>query len=71
MQGGTIQLLEGWRPLTEVTADEAWTLDNVGGLRDEILGRVRRRRCPPFFFASPPEGREPYPAARWGDLAAA
>ena len=62
MQGGTIQLLEGWRPLTEVTADEAWTLENVGGLRDRILGRSDGS-VPAFFFASPPDGREPYPAA--------
>ncbi len=64
VQGGTIQLLEGWRPLTEVTAEEAWTLDNVSGLRDQILGRSDGA-VPAFFFASPPEGREPYPAASW------
>jgi NAD(P)-dependent dehydrogenase (short-subunit alcohol dehydrogenase family) len=62
VQGGTIQLLEGWRPLTEVTADEEWTLDSVSGLRDRILGRSDGS-VPAFFFASPPEGREPYPAA--------
>jgi NAD(P)-dependent dehydrogenase (short-subunit alcohol dehydrogenase family) len=64
VQGGTIQLLEGWRPLTEVTADEEWTLDSVSGLRDRILGRSDGS-VPAFFFASPPEGREPYPAASW------
>ena len=62
VQGGTIQLLEGWRPLTEVSAEEEWTLQNVGGLRDEILGRSDGS-VPAFFFATPPEGREPYPAA--------
>jgi NAD(P)-dependent dehydrogenase (short-subunit alcohol dehydrogenase family) len=61
VQGGTIQLLEGWRPLTEVTSEEAWTLENVGGLRDRILGRSDGA-VPAFFFASPPEGREPFPA---------
>jgi NAD(P)-dependent dehydrogenase (short-subunit alcohol dehydrogenase family) len=64
VQGGVIQLLEGWRPLTEVTADEAWTLESVGKLRDRILGRADGA-VPAFFFASPPEGREPYPAASW------
>ena len=64
VQGGVIQLLEGWRPLTEVTADEAWTLESVGGLRDRILGRSDGA-VPAFFFASPPEEREPYPAASW------
>ena len=27
VQGGVVQLLEGWRPLTEATADKPWTLD--------------------------------------------
>ena len=62
VQGGTIQLLEGWRPLTEVTAEEEWTLENVTGLRDRILG-TSDGAVPAFFFASPPAGREPYPAA--------
>jgi hypothetical protein len=26
VQGGVVQLLEGWRPLTEATADLTWTL---------------------------------------------
>jgi NAD(P)-dependent dehydrogenase (short-subunit alcohol dehydrogenase family) len=62
VQGGVIQLLEGWRPFTEVTSDEAWTLESVSGLRDRILGRSDGS-VPAFFFASPPDGREPYPAA--------
>ena len=53
VQGGVVQLLEGWRPLTEVERRQA------------VDARLRRRRCatrssaqsdgavPPFFFASP------------------
>ena len=53
VQGGQIQLLEGWRPLTEVTDDKPWTLDSVAGLRGALLGAtdgagpavlLRRRR---------------------------
>jgi len=60
VQGGQIQLLEGWRPLTEVNADEAWTFDSVAGLRDAILGPTGGS-VPPFFFGSPPADRAPYP----------
>ncbi len=63
VQGGQLQLLEGWRPLTEVTDDKPWTLDSVAELRSSILGATPGA-VPPFFFASPPAGREPYPAAQ-------
>ena len=53
MQGGQLQLLEGWRPLTEVTDDKPWTLDSVAGLRDAILGATDGS-VPPFFFGPPP-----------------
>jgi NAD(P)-dependent dehydrogenase (short-subunit alcohol dehydrogenase family) len=60
VQGGQLQLLEGWRPLTEVTDDKEWTLDSVSVLRDAILGPADPG-VPPFFFASPPGDRAPYP----------
>ena len=62
VQGGQLQLLEGWRPLTEVTDDKEWTLDSVSVLRDAILGPVDGT-VPPFFFPSPGSGREPYPTS--------
>jgi NAD(P)-dependent dehydrogenase (short-subunit alcohol dehydrogenase family) len=64
VQGGQLQLLEGWRPLTEVNDDKPWTLDSVSALRGEILGEVDGA-VPAFFFASPPADRSPYPAAQW------
>ncbi len=64
VQGGQLQLLEGWRPLTEVTDDKPWTLDSVAALRDAILGPTDGS-VPPFFFGPPPTGRDPYPAAAW------
>ena len=60
VQGGQLQLLEGWRPLTEVTDDKEWTLDSVSVLRDAILGATDGS-VPPFFFPSPPADRAPYP----------
>jgi NAD(P)-dependent dehydrogenase (short-subunit alcohol dehydrogenase family) len=60
VQGGQLQLLEGWRPLTEVTDDKEWTLDSVSVLRDAILGQSDGS-VPPFFFPSPLSDRVPYP----------
>jgi len=60
VQGGQLQLLEGWRPLTEVTDDKEWTLASVSALREAILGPTDGS-VPAFFFPSPPPGREPYP----------
>jgi NAD(P)-dependent dehydrogenase (short-subunit alcohol dehydrogenase family) len=52
VQGGVVQLLEGWRPLTEATADKPWTIDGVEGVRDQLLGSSDGS-IPPFFFPSP------------------
>jgi NAD(P)-dependent dehydrogenase (short-subunit alcohol dehydrogenase family) len=52
VQGGVLQLLQGWRPITETTADEPWSLDLVDKARDELLGG-NDGSIPPFFFPSP------------------
>jgi NAD(P)-dependent dehydrogenase (short-subunit alcohol dehydrogenase family) len=52
VQGGVVQLLQGWRPLTEATADKPWTIDDVEGVR-EILFAKTDGSIPPFFFPSP------------------
>jgi NAD(P)-dependent dehydrogenase (short-subunit alcohol dehydrogenase family) len=59
VQGGILQLLEGWRPLTEVTDDQAWTLASVTERRDAILGKSDGA-IPAFFFGSPSPDRAPY-----------
>ena len=52
VQGGQVQLLEGWRPLTEATADDVWTIASVEAARGELLARSDGT-IPPFFFPSP------------------
>jgi NAD(P)-dependent dehydrogenase (short-subunit alcohol dehydrogenase family) len=52
VQGGVVQLLEGWRPLTEATSDKPWTIDDVEGVR-ELLFAKSDGSIPPFFFESP------------------
>ena len=61
VQGGQIQLLEGWRPLTEITDDKPWTLDSVSVRRDELMSKSDGS-VPAFFFGSPDDSRHPYPA---------
>jgi NAD(P)-dependent dehydrogenase (short-subunit alcohol dehydrogenase family) len=52
VQGGVVQLLTGWRPETEATADKPWTIDDVEGVRDLLFARSDGS-IPPFFFPSP------------------
>jgi NAD(P)-dependent dehydrogenase (short-subunit alcohol dehydrogenase family) len=52
VQGGVVQLLEGWRPSTEANVDEPWSIDLVDDVRAELLG-ASDGSIPPFFFDSP------------------
>jgi NAD(P)-dependent dehydrogenase (short-subunit alcohol dehydrogenase family) len=52
VQGGQVQLLEGWRPLTEATSDKPWTIDSVDGVKAQLLAKADGS-IPPFFFPSP------------------
>ncbi len=61
VQGGQVQLLEGWRPLTEATSDKPWTVDSVEAVRDQLLAKADGS-VPPFFFGPPPADRPAYPA---------
>jgi NAD(P)-dependent dehydrogenase (short-subunit alcohol dehydrogenase family) len=55
VQGGVVQLLEGWRPLTEATTEKPWTIDGVEEVREALLGDTDGN-IPPFFFPSPNAG---------------
>jgi NAD(P)-dependent dehydrogenase (short-subunit alcohol dehydrogenase family) len=52
VQGGQVQLLEGWRPLTEATSDKPWTIDSVEDVKARLLAKADGS-IPPFFFPSP------------------
>jgi NAD(P)-dependent dehydrogenase (short-subunit alcohol dehydrogenase family) len=52
VQGGVVQLLEGWRPLTEATTDKPWTIDSVDAATAQLLARSDGA-IPPFFFPGP------------------
>ena len=52
VQGGVVQLLQGWRPLTEARSDKPWTLDSVAAVEPELLAKTDGS-IPPFLFTSP------------------
>jgi NAD(P)-dependent dehydrogenase (short-subunit alcohol dehydrogenase family) len=52
VQGGLVQLLQGWHPVTEVRSDKPWTLEAVAAQRDEVLGSIGGS-VPPFLPTAP------------------
>jgi len=48
VQGGQAQLLRGWRPITEATDDEVWSLASIEANRDALLGKLDTG-VPPFM----------------------
>src|SRR3954451_23670168 len=52
VMGGVVQLLEGWRPLTESTSDKPCTIDSVDAARAALFAKSDGT-IPPFFFPSP------------------
>jgi NAD(P)-dependent dehydrogenase (short-subunit alcohol dehydrogenase family) len=48
VQGGQAQLLRGWRPVTEATADDVWSLDLLETSRKALLGDADTG-VPPFM----------------------
>jgi hypothetical protein len=48
VMGGQVQLLRGWRPVTESTADKPWTIDLIDGISGEMFATAARG-VPPFM----------------------
>jgi NAD(P)-dependent dehydrogenase (short-subunit alcohol dehydrogenase family) len=49
VQGGVVQLLQGWRPVTQATADKPWTISEIDAAKDRLFARSSPG-VPPFFF---------------------
>ncbi len=49
VQGGFVQVLEGWRPITEATDDKQWTIEAIAANADALFARSERG-VPPFMF---------------------
>jgi NAD(P)-dependent dehydrogenase (short-subunit alcohol dehydrogenase family) len=48
IMGGQVQLLRGWRPVTQATADKPWTIDMIEAEADTLFATADRS-VPPFM----------------------
>ncbi|GIU90164.1 MAG: hypothetical protein KatS3mg010_1263 [Acidimicrobiia bacterium] len=48
VMGGQVQLLRGWRPITEATDDKPWTIEAIDGVADVLFSKSDRG-VPPFM----------------------
>ncbi|MBM3660158.1 MAG: SDR family NAD(P)-dependent oxidoreductase [Actinobacteria bacterium] len=49
IQGGLAQIVQGWRPITQITSDEAWTIEAIDAGRDTLFSKSDPG-IPPFFL---------------------
>ncbi len=48
VMGGQVQLLRGWRPVTDATADQPWTIDLIDSISGDMFATTARS-VPPFM----------------------
>jgi hypothetical protein len=48
VMGGQVQLLRGWRPISERTDDKPWTITSIDGIADALF-EGSDRGAPPFM----------------------
>ncbi len=53
IQGGLAQIVQGWRPITEITSDKPWTIADIESGRDTLFAKSDPG-VPPFMFG--PQG---------------
>jgi NAD(P)-dependent dehydrogenase (short-subunit alcohol dehydrogenase family) len=49
IQGGVCQIVQGWRPVTQITSDDAWTVESIAAQRDELFAKTDPG-LPPFLL---------------------
>jgi NAD(P)-dependent dehydrogenase (short-subunit alcohol dehydrogenase family) len=49
VQGGMAQIVQGWRPVTEITADKPWTIESINDGRDALFAKSEPG-VPPFLW---------------------
>jgi len=48
VMGGQVQLLRGWRPVTDATSDQPWTIDLIDSISGDMFATAARS-VPPFM----------------------
>jgi len=49
IQGGIAQIVQGWRPVTQITSDDAWTIESIAAGRDALFAKTDPG-VPPFLL---------------------
>ncbi|MEX2254640.1 MAG: SDR family oxidoreductase [Acidimicrobiia bacterium] len=52
IQGGVCQIVQGWRPITEINSDAPWTIESIAAGRDQLFAKSEPG-VPPFFLKLP------------------
>jgi len=52
IQGGICQIVQGWRPITEITSDKPWTIESINAGRDQLFANSDPG-IPPFLLKLP------------------
>jgi NAD(P)-dependent dehydrogenase (short-subunit alcohol dehydrogenase family) len=50
VQGGVAQIVQGWRPVTEITADKPWTIESINDGRGALFAKSSAG-VPPFLLS--------------------
>jgi NAD(P)-dependent dehydrogenase (short-subunit alcohol dehydrogenase family) len=49
IQGGTAQIVRGWRPITQADSDKPWTVEGIQAAKDTLFSKSEPG-VPPFMF---------------------
>jgi NAD(P)-dependent dehydrogenase (short-subunit alcohol dehydrogenase family) len=49
IQGGLAQIVQGWRPISEITSDDAWTIEAIDAGKSTLFANTSSG-IPPFFL---------------------
>jgi len=52
IQGGVCQIVQGWRPITEIHSDKPWTIESIAAGRDQLFAKSDPG-VPPFLLQLP------------------
>ena len=52
IQGGVCQIVQGWRPITQITSDKPWTIESIAAGRDALFAKSDPG-VPPFLLKMP------------------
>ena len=52
IQGGLLQIIQGWHPVSNVKTDEPWTIESIAKRKSELFANSEPG-IPPFLMTQP------------------